>query len=269
MRVIVTRPQREAVAWCEALARHGFDVVSLPLIGIVAVADTSAVQAAGRDLHHYAAVMCVSAAAVEHFFSIVPQGQAVNPRAGAAPRFWGTGPGTRAALLRHGVEGDRIDTPLAASLQFDSEALWGVVQGQVHALLRVLIVRGGDEYTRAAVTDERATPGNGREWFAQRLSEAGAQVEFVQAYVRAAPVLDPTQAVVARNAASDGSLWLFTSAQAVQNLRSCLPGQAWQAARALATHARIADAARAAGFGVVRESRPGIADVVASIESIG
>lgn len=269
MRVIVTRPEREAAAWCEALARHGFDAVALPLIGIVPLADASAVHAAWRDLQNYVAVMCVSAAAVDHFFSIGPQGQAPDPRAGAAPRFWGTGPGTRAALLRHGVDGDRVDTPPATSLRFDSEALWGVVRGQVQAAQRVLIVRGGDEPADAAATDKRPTPGNGRDWFAQRLSEAGARVDFVQAYTRAPPVLDPTQTVLARHAASDGSLWLFTSAQAVQNLRSCVPGQTWLAARALATHARIADAARAAGFGVVRESRPGIADVVASIESIG
>ncbi|MGE3348297.1 MAG: uroporphyrinogen-III synthase, partial [Ramlibacter sp.] len=38
-------------------------------------------------------------------------------------------------------------------------------------------------------------------------------------------------------------------------------------ARAVATHPRIAQAAREAGFGVVCESRPALADVVASIES--
>ena len=39
------------------------------------------------------------------------------------------------------------------------------------------------------------------------------------------------------------------------------------ALRALATHPRIAQAARDAGFSVVSESRPGMDDLVASIES--
>ena len=69
-------------------------------------------------------------------------------------------------------------------------------------------------------------------------------------------------------AANDGSIWLFTSALAVANLRACSPRQSWADASAIATHPRIADAARAAGFGGVWESRPGVSEVVASIESI-
>jgi uroporphyrinogen-III synthase len=62
-------------------------------------------------------------------------------------------------------------------------------------------------------------------------------------------------------------VWLFSSSEAVANLRALLPDQSWQQARAVATHPRIAQAARDAGFAVVCESRPALADVVASIES--
>ena len=49
----------------------------------------------------------------------------------------------------------------------------------------------------------------------------------------------------------------------------CGVWQVWaQAARAVATHPRIADAARAAGFGVVRLSRPTLDDVVRVVASI-
>ncbi|MGJ4749178.1 hypothetical protein ACQV5M_22630, partial [Leptospira sp. SA-E8] len=47
----------------------------------------------------------------------------------------------------------------------------------------------------------------------------------------------------------------------IRNLRRLLPRQDWRQARALATHARIAQAAREAGFGQVEISRPALADV--------
>ena len=44
-----------------------------------------------------------------------------------------TGPGSVAALLRAGVPLAAIDAPSEAAAQFDSEALWQVVQPQVRA----------------------------------------------------------------------------------------------------------------------------------------
>ena len=70
-----------------------------------------------------------------------------------------------------------------------------------------------------------------------------------------------------RNTEEDGSVWLLSSSEAVAHLAEALPDQHWGAAHALATHPRIAEAARAAGFGTVRECRPALEDVVASIES--
>ena len=93
-------------------------------------------------------------------------------------------------------------------------------------------------------------------------------MEFLVAYRRCVPVLGARERSIAEQASRDGSIWLFTSSQAITNLSAGLPQLDWAKASALATHARIAAAARAAGFGVVRQSRPSIADVVASIESI-
>jgi uroporphyrinogen-III synthase len=61
---------------------------------------------------------------------------------------------------------------------------------------------------------------------------------------------------------------LFSSSEAIGNLVQAVPQQSWKQAKALATHPRIAQAARKAGFAVVCESRPTLADVVASIESM-
>lgn len=270
MRVIVTRPEREAHAWAQAMVQRGLEVSVLPLIDIHPTPDTSALCAAWRQLGDYVALMFVSAAAVEHFFTLRASCGVPGDIPGVLKaRFWGTGPGTRAALLRQGVDPVRIDAPAHDGGQFDSEALWRVVQVQVRPGDRVLIVRGGDKPQDPAAAAGTAGAGFGRDWLAQRLIQAGAQVEFVLAYWRGAPVFNQLQRETARDAASDGSVWLFTSARAVANLLACLPGQRWAGARALATHARIANAARAAGFGVVWESRPSVSDVVASIESIG
>jgi uroporphyrinogen-III synthase len=78
-------------------------------------------------------------------------------------------------------------------------------------------------------------------------------------------VFDAAELAMMAQAATDKSVWLLSSSEAVTNLRtvSCLN---WSNARAVATHPRIAQAARDAGFGVVYESRPLFANVVASIE---
>ena len=57
-------------------------------------------------------------------------------------RAWAPGLGTRDALLAASVPADAIDAPAADAKQFDSEALWSLVQSQVKAGDKVLIVRG-------------------------------------------------------------------------------------------------------------------------------
>ena len=125
----------------------------------------------------------------------------------------------------------------------------------------MLVVRGTEAGTAP-------TEGTGREWLAQQLQAAGAQAEFVVAYTRGAPVFTPAQQQLVSAAVAGGTLWLLSSSQALAHLRAALPQQDWTAARALATHPRIADAARAAGFGAVHECRPALEEVGASIESL-
>lgn len=254
MRVVVTRPQREAQDWVQALQRAGHGAWALPLITIVVAPDPAAVQQAWWQLQHYQALMFVSANAVEGFYAARP------PDAAFPGQAWATGPGTVRALLQASQPAAQIVAPPEDALQFDSEALWARVAGRVGPGTRVLIVRGGD-------ASGRSSEGAGRDWFAGQLREAGAAVDFLVSYQRQAPVLDASQLQQARQAAGDGSVWLFSSSEAVHNLQAALPGQDWSRACAVATHARIAQAARGAGFARVRESRPALADVQASIES--
>lgn len=260
MRVIVTRPAREAAQWVAELGRAGFEAHALALIDIVPPADAQPLREAWRDLANYAAAMFVSGNAVHHFFeSNRPPAPMGWGDAAIKTRAWAPGPGTREALLAAGVPAALVDAPAADAPQFDSEALWRVVGPRVRGGDRVLIVRGGDGQGQGA----------GRDWLAAQLAAAGARVETVVAYQRRSPQPGDAQLALARQAAADGSAWLFSSSEAIANLQGLLPGQDWSRARAIATHPRIAQAARNAGFGVVCESRPAVAAVVAALESIG
>lgn len=261
MRILVTRPLREAQEWVQALQQDGHDARALPLIGIGPAPDAAALQQAWHRLGEYQGAMFVSANAVAGFFEARPAGVADFSSARIATRAWATGPGTRQALLRAHVPLERIDAPPADAAQFDSEALWQIVGAGVGPGSRVLIVRGGD------AADGASSQGAGRDWFARHVHDAGGAVDFVVSYQRVRPPLDAGQLQRAQEAARDGTVWLFSSSEAIHNLQASLPGQDWRGARAVATHPRIAQAARAAGFAVVRESRPALADVCASIES--
>lgn len=252
MRVIVTRPAHDAARWVERLRAQGVDALALPLLGIGPPLDPQPLARAWRELTHYRAAMFVSANAVQGFFA--------QPAGSAWPhglRAWAPGPGTREALLAAGVPEGAIDAPAADAAQFDSEALWLQVQDQLGSGDRLLLVRGSDAQGRS----------QGRDWITQRLQGRGAEVDAVVAYARLEPLWTTEEAQLGWRAAGDGSLWLFSSSEAVVQLGRLLPGADWRAARALVTHPRIAEAARALGFGEVRESRPAFADVVASIES--
>ena len=279
MRVIVTRPEREAQRWVQDLTARGLGVVALPLIEVAAVTDAAPLRQAWQRLGDWAAVMFVSANAVDPFFASKPPLAPVLIGSSAIKtRAWVTGPGTRRALLQAGVPAACIDMPSAEAGQFDSESLWRVVAEQLQTGDRVLIVRGDD-----VDGDTEAQPpgvvggsdigaehqtGRGRDWLAVQLASLGVQTQFLVAYQRRAPHWERAQIDLALKAAGDGSVWLFSSSQAIANLVQLLPGQSWQQARAVATHPRIALAARVAGFGQVHESRPTLPDIVASIESV-
>jgi uroporphyrinogen-III synthase len=252
MRVFVTRPENEARRWVDDLRRRGFDATAFPLIDILPAADPAPLRQAWDALDRYRAAMFVSGNAVRGFVGQRPP----SSRWPTATRAWATGAGTRHALLDAGVPAGCIDAPPAEAAQFDSETLWAQVAPQVRPGDRVLIVRGGDARGLAS----------GRDWLADRLAGAGAQVETAVAYCRAAPKLDPQQLAQAQQAAATG-VWLFSSSEAITHLGRLLPAQDWAGSRAVATHPRIAEAARRAGFGVVCESRPPLDAVAAVLES--
>ena len=286
MRVIVTRPETDAQAWLDAIQKAGHEALYLPLIEIGPAPDAQAVDLAWQQWSRWQAVMFVSAQAVRMFFAQNPKGGPLDTKYSsngvsdhaAGPRYWATGPGTRQALIDAGVEGGDIDAPHAESAQFDSEALWHVVHPSLKKQSPVLIVRGNEDALNLSAPEASKTTqignsqnsnplGVGRDWLAQQIIEAGAAVEFVVAYSRRPPKWSAQQFDMAKQAASDGSVWCFSSSQAVLYLQAQLPDVSWDKACCIATHTRIAQTANDVGFVNVMQTRPVLSDVLASLES--
>jgi uroporphyrinogen-III synthase len=164
-----------------------------------------------------------------------------------------------------------LDAPSLDATQFDSEALWARVSAQVTPGARVLIVRGGDSAGAGSAGPASCSgsgSGLGRDWLAERIQQAGGLVDQVVAYQRCAPEFSPVEIALAQQAASDGSVWLFSSSEALANLVAHMAGQSFSGACALTTHPRIAQAARDAGFGQVLISRPTVIDVAAALQHL-
>ena len=248
-RVVVTRPAEQAGPWIEQLRARGVDALPLPLIAIVPAADPTAVVQAWQSLPQHSLVVFVSANAVQHFFTARPATSTWPPSlAAAAP-----GAGTARALRDAGIAAADIVTPAIDAPQFDSESLWQRLHARDWTGARVLVVRGG----------------GGRDWLAERLTEAGATVDRVDAYARAIPPLDAAaRARLEELAQAKDVVWLFSSSQAIAHLEQAAGCGRWAQASAVATHPRIAARARQAGFGRVVAADPGLDAVVACIQSI-
>lgn len=250
MKLLVTRPAAQAAEWVGWLHERGVDAQALPLIGISAPDDAEPVRAAWAGLPNHRLAVFVSPNAAEQFFALRPEGLAWPAQTLAGS----PGPGTSRVLRALGVPAANIIEPKADAAQFDSESLWQQLARHDWRGARVLVVRGE----------------SGRDWLADTLRAHGAEVEFVTAYQRGAPALDDAARSLLQQAVAQPAAhaWLFSSSESIGHLVELAPQAGWQRARALATHPRIAERARSAGFGQVHECRPSVEAVVACLQSI-
>jgi len=248
-RVLVTRPAEQAGPWVERLRERGFVAEALPLIEIAAPADAAALRSAWAGLATCRLVVFVSANAVLHFFAERPDeiDWPDGVEAGAP------GNGTAEALREAGVPLASIVAPAADAAQFDSESLWARLHARDWRGARVLVVRGD----------------GGRDWLAERLVAAGAQVDALSAYRRLVPSFAGAERARLDAAIGDcDAVWLFSSSEAIANLEQAAGPGRFQGARAVATHPRIAARARSLGFGVVVEAAPRLDAVIACLQSM-
>ena len=248
MRLLVTRPEPQASAWVDRLRALGVEAHALPLIAIHAPADPAPVRALWRQLRQARLLMFVSPSAVDWFFRLRPEGSPwPDTTLAAAP-----GPGTAQALARAaqdaGLTPFQIVCPGEDAAQFDSESLWPLLQTMDWPGQSVWTISGGDRQDA-----------KGRAWLGEQLRAQGAQVTPLLAYQRGAAQWHADQQALAQDATQHphGHRWLFSSSEAIEHLTETLvPAQSWHAATALATHPRIAERARLAGFGQVIQTRP-------------
>lgn len=244
--LIVTRPRQQCADWLARLQALGTPAVALPLIEILPARDAGPVQAAWAALGAVELAVFVSPNAVEQFFA----------HANGAAWPAGTlaacvGPGSAQALAAHGVPAAQIVQPSRDAASLDSEHLWTeLAPRRDWAGARVLLLRGD----------------GGREWLAERLAEAGATIEAVTVYHRSGPRFTPQEQVLLAAVQAEPAryVWLFSSAEAVGHL----PLGNRQGQRAIATHPRIAEAAREAGFSPVVLARPAPEAVTQALQGL-
>ncbi|MDT8998416.1 uroporphyrinogen-III synthase [Paucibacter sp. APW11] len=236
--LLLTRPRQQAADWLQRLAALGVQAHALPLLEIAPALDPGPALEGWRRLPEAALAMFVSPNAVEQFFALRPAQRRWPAQTLAAT----VGPGSAQALLAQGVPQALLRQPPADAASLDSEHLWPLLEPLDWQGRLALVLRGE----------------GGRDWLAERLRERGAEVLQLSVYRRGCPQLSAEEAglLAAAVAAPGQHVWLFSSSEAAGHLRQLAPAAEWSAARAIATHPRIADSVRQLGFGHVVLARP-------------
>ncbi len=219
--MINTRPVGGSAALTRAARALGARVLLLPGASLRAWPDPPA-AVRGLDLARDAdAVVFSSPAAVRMAFALRP-----DWRCAPGTLVLAVGPATAQALLRHGVIAQAPDA------RYDSEGVLAALAAQAPARVAVIGAPGG------------------RETIARGLRTRGWEVREVHVYRRGPARLD--QRHFAGLAGARGRLLLLlSSAESLGHLQRALPQPLWRrlrAAQVVASSARVAAAARAAGL---------------------
>ncbi|MBV8156958.1 MAG: fused uroporphyrinogen-III synthase HemD/membrane protein HemX [Dyella sp.] len=279
--VVVTRPAGQSRQLTEAMQAAGLDVLSFPLLAIGPAANDTPLRAALARLDDYALVVFVSPNAVCYGLDALAQLQnapggaqwpagvsvaVVGPSSVAALADRGIAPPVHRVIAPAGAQGGAQGAePAGDAARFDSEALWSELDTSPGAFAgrKVLIIRGS----------------GGREWLADRLREAGATVEAVEAYSRTLPEPTGMQWQAVRDSLKPEAppyAWLLTSSEAVRNLDALArlhlsprEHERLKQMQCIAPHARIAAQAQALGFAHVLPAAPGDAGLLAACTQWG
>ncbi len=222
-RVVVTRARAQASGLAATLRDLGAEVIELPAIRIEPRLESAEVIDAVAAIHTYALVCLTSPNGVRLLFEAMATAGR-DARALANATVAAIGPGTAAALKRHGVIADIVPERFVAESLV--EALGGIdVNGRP-----VLVARAAD--ARDVIPD----------W----LRDRGAEVDVVALYetVREAPEPD---AVAAAQAAE---YITFTSSSTVRNLVEALGDEFPASARIVSIGPVTSETARELGLRV-------------------
>ena len=258
--VVITRPAQQAGPLAAHIAALGLPVQLLPLLEIHALEgedECAHLQAVLARLRDFDLVAFVSPNAIDCVFAHLPAWPPGVPLAVV-------GEGSRMALAAHGVtEANAAITSPFDTARSDSEHLLLALDLPALRGKRVLIVRGD----------------GGRDFLADGLRAAGAQVDFVTAYRRAVPALTPALRATLEQLLQHNHDWIITSSEALRGLLSLLAEMDQEMDRETAfvvkmkqqhlivPHARIAQSAAELGFARVTLTGSGDAGVLAALQS--
>ncbi|MDR1367508.1 MAG: uroporphyrinogen-III synthase [Candidatus Accumulibacter sp.] len=238
-RILVTRPERQAVALGEAIREKGGVPVFFPLLEITPIGDPETLRRVAPRLEEYAIVVFVSPNAVEFGLPALLGDRAWPAGTQAAA----IGPGTEKALARRGV--GNVAVPAGP---FDSEALLELPAFQKARVegRKVLIARGD----------------GGRDLLADILTERGAAVECLSCYRRSAP----TNASPLESALKEGlDALTVSSSEGLRALPKLIAAESFERLSGIplfVPHARIFRAAQELGLRKVILTPPADAGIM-------
>jgi len=254
--VVVTRPGTAGQALAEELQHDGQPALWLPAFEFGPPPDGPQARAALARLGDFDLAVFVSPQAARATASLMSQPWP------ACTAIAAVGAGTRSAVL-DSVPGASATTVLAPSGDEDSggagsESLWPLLQAMQPTPRRVLLLRA-----------ER-----GRDWLTGRLQDAGATVTPLAVYSRRTHVPSAETRARLAEAAAGGLASVITSSDAVDALSDMLGGlpgvlAALRSGIALASHPRIAERLRAAGFTRVAECPPDATAILTALRGGG
>ena len=231
--IVITRPVGQAESLCSALAALGAEPLRFPLLTIVPVHDTAALEAMARRLGEFSLAFFVSPNAVNLGLDALLRGGAWPAGLAVAT----VGKGSEAALAARGFR-----QVIAPASGFDSESVLALPAFQAPEVAgkRVLILRGD----------------GGRDLLGDTLLARGAEVEYLTCYHRRGPVDDPAPLLERARSGRLDALTL-TSSEGLDYLQAMPGGDALLGVPVFVPHPRIGERARQAGFARVNITAAG------------
>lgn len=198
LRVLVTRPKKQAAELCDLVSDRGGVALSCPLFEIRPLALNETLQAIKERLNEFKALIFISRNAVLCGLSMF--GNSINTK---TQHLFAVGRSTAAELQRAGFTG-----VIYPEKRADSEGVLSLpeLQTLLQEQAEILIIRGV----------------GGREFLAQQLHKQGASVVYAEVYERVAACYDP---------ATDVQFWqqanldivILTSCEMVDQLLDRIP----------------------------------------------
>jgi uroporphyrinogen-III synthase len=168
LRVLVTRPAGQAERLCRMIDAAGGEAFCLPAIDILEPVDSYNLESVVAALANYDLAVFISANAVTRGLDYI----SAHGEWPTHVRIATVGVSSAEALVPYGLAAD-----LVPEHNFSSEGLLALDDLQDMRSKRVVIFRGN----------------GGREYLRDALVERGAEVDYVEVYRRACPLVDPQE----------------------------------------------------------------------------